>query len=240
MLPCLVLGGGLGTRMRPATDAVPKPLLPVGGEPFAVHQLRWLAAGGVSDVVYSIGHLGHLLRDELSGRTDLGCSLRFVDEGSCLLGTGGAVRLAVDREPILEDAFFVLYGDSFLDIDLRAVAAAFDGTGAAALMTVFANDGRWERSNVVFDGTRIARYDKHEADPAGAGMHHVDYGLSVLRADVVRDRIPAATVVDLADLFHALSVEGRLAGLEAEHRFYQIGSPDGLADLEAHLADRAP
>jgi NDP-sugar pyrophosphorylase family protein len=240
VLPCLVLGGGLGTRMRPATDAVPKPLLPVCGEPFAVHQLRWLAGEGVTDVVYSIGHLGHLLRDELSARTDLGCSLRFVDEGSTLMGTGGAVRLAVDREPRLREAFFVLYGDSFLDIDLSAVADAFRASGAEALMTVFRNDDRWERSNVVFDRDRVERYDKRETDPAGAGMHHVDYGLSVLQGDTVHARIPDATVFDLADLFRDLSLEGRLAGFEAAHRFYEIGTPAGLADLEAHLAERAP
>ncbi len=239
-LPCLVLGGGLGTRMRPATDALPKSLLPVAGEPFVLHQLRWLVSEGVTEVVYSIGHLGHLLRDELAGRADLGCSLRFVDEGPKLLGTGGAVRLAVDRAPTLDEGFFVLYGDSYLDIELGAVAAAFRASGSEALMTVFRNDDRWERSNVVFEDGRVARYDKLEADPQGAGMHHVDYGLSVLQADTVRARIPSATVADLADLFRDLSIEGRLAGFEAAHRFYEIGTPSGLADLEAHLAGGAP
>ena len=71
-------------------------------------------------------------------------------------------------------------------------------------------------------------------------MHHVDYGLSVLQADAVRARIPSGAVADLADLFRDLSLEGRLAGFEADHRFYEIGSPSGLADLEAHLAGRAP
>ena len=96
MLQCVVLGGGKGTRMRPATDSRPKPLLPVAGEPFAVHQLRWLAAHGVTDIVYSIGYLGHMIRDELASRDDLGVAIRFVDEGEGLLGTGGAVRFAVE------------------------------------------------------------------------------------------------------------------------------------------------
>jgi NDP-sugar pyrophosphorylase family protein len=225
--------------MRPATDSVPKPLLPVAGEPFAVHQLRWLVSEGVTEIVYSIGHLGQLLRDELGGRTDLGCSIRFVDEGPSLLGTGGAVRLAVDREPILGGDFFVLYGDSYLDVDLGAVAAAFRASGSEALMTVFRNDSKWERSNVVFEDGRVERYDKLEADPTAAGMHHVDYGLSVLSADAVRAGIPSGTVADLADLYRDLSLGGRLAGFEAAHRFYEIGTPTGLADLEAHLAGGA-
>ncbi len=222
--------------MRPATDAVPKPLLTVAGEPFAVHQLRWLVSEGVTDVVYSIGHLGHLIRDELGDRADLGCSLRFVDEGANLLGTGGAVRLAVEREPGLDGDFFVLYGDSYLEVDLRDVAAAFLASGAEALMTVFRNDNQWERSNVVFHDDRVERYDKLEADPTAAGMHHVDYGLSVLTADAVRARVPIGTVADLADMFRNLSLEGHLAGFEADRRFYEIGTPAGLADLEAHLA----
>ena len=61
-LPCLVLGGGRGTRMRPATDSVPKPLLPVAGVPFVVHQLRRLASQGVTDVVYSIGYRGDMIK----------------------------------------------------------------------------------------------------------------------------------------------------------------------------------
>ena len=116
-LQCLVLGGGVGERMRPATETRPKPLLRVAGEPFVVHQLRWLAAEGVTDVVYSIGYLGHLIRRELDGRDDLGCSVRFVDDGPTLVGTGGAVRRAVD-EGALDATFFVLYGDSYLQLDL--------------------------------------------------------------------------------------------------------------------------
>src|SRR3954468_13279688 len=95
-LPCLVLGGGRGTRMRPATDSVPKPLLPVAGAPFVVHQLRLLASQGVAECVYAIGDRGDMIREELCARDDLDCSVSFVDEGSIPLGTGGAVRLAVD------------------------------------------------------------------------------------------------------------------------------------------------
>lgn len=234
MLTCLVLGGGPGTRMRPATETLPKPLLPVSGEPFVVHQLRWLAAEGVTDVVYSIGYLGDLLRAELSGRSDLGCAVRFVDEGARRLGTGGAVRFALD-EGALGGRFFVLYGDSYLRIDLASVVEAFERSDAEALMTVYRNDGAWDTSNVVFDGKRVLRYDKSERDPASAGMRYIDYGLSIVQAESVRSRLPADAPSDLADLFGPLSKEGRLAGYEASHRFFEIGSPAGLAELQRHL-----
>jgi N-acetyl-alpha-D-muramate 1-phosphate uridylyltransferase len=233
-MTCLVLGGGIGTRMRPATDTLPKSLLPVAGEPFAVHQLRWLASEGVTDVVYSIGYLGHMIRDELEPRADLGCAVRFVDEGAELLGTGGAVRFAVD-EAALDGPFWVLYGDSYLRVDLREVERCFARLDAEALMTVFRNDGEWDSSNADFDGERVVRYDKRPTDPRSAGMHYIDYGLSILRAESVRSRLPGGRPGDLADLLHALSIEGRLAGYEAHRRFFEIGSPAGLSDLERHL-----
>ncbi len=235
-LPCVVLGGGVGSRMRPATDVLPKPLLPVAGEPFAVHQLRWLASEGVTDVVYSIGYLGQMIRDDLSGRRDLGCEIRFVDEGDRRLGTGGAVRFAVDQGA-LDGPFFVLYGDSYLSgLDLGAVEACFARSEAEGLMTVFRNDNSFDSSNADFDGSLVVRYDKREPDPAGVGMRYIDYGLSLLSAPSVRRRIPEGMPSDLADMLQALSAEGRLAGYEARHRFFEIGSSTGLADLQKHLA----
>ena len=150
----------------------------------------------------------------LRSRRDLGCSVRFVDEGSQQLGTGGAVRFALDQG-VLDETFFVLYGDSYLRVDLSAVADRFEESGDEALMTVYRNDGRWDASNAVFDGHRVVRYDKHEPDPQAAGMHHIDYGLSVLRAESVRERLPGSGPGDLADTMRSISLDGRLAGYEA-------------------------
>ena len=236
---CVVLGGGVGSRMRPATDTTPKPLLRVGGEPFVVHQLRWLASQGITDVVYSIGYLGHMIRETVATSSGFGGIVRFVDEGDRRLGTGGAVRLAVDQAA-LDGAFLVLYGDSFLRIDLAAVTECFAGSDAEALMTVYRNDDAWDASNADFDGRLVVRYDKHEPDPIGAGMRFIDYGLSMLRVDSVRARIPAGIAGDLADTMNTLSLEGRLAGYEARDRFFEIGSPAGLADLEHYLANPVP
>jgi NDP-sugar pyrophosphorylase family protein len=233
----VVLGGGRGTRMLPATEIIPKPLLPVAGVPFAIRQLTDLGARGITEVVYSIGYLGDQIRAALEA-ADLPCTVRFVDEGADLLGTGGATRLVVDEgEP--GEAFFLLYGDSYLPIDLRAVQDRFEASGAPALMTVFRNDGAFDTSNVVFDGEWVVRYDKHEPDPAGAGMRYIDYGLSVLRSQTVREHIPQDRPHDVADMFQHLSAIGQLAGYEAAERFYEIGSPDGLADLEALFGDRS-
>ncbi len=232
-MQCVILAGGLGTRMRPLTDLLPKTLLPVAGRPFAWHQMQWLAAQGIDDVVYCIAHQGEQIRQYWATQPAPVRSLRYVDEGSELRGTGGALRLALD-ERVLDESFFVLYGDSFLPVEFAPVWSAFEASRSPALMTVLKNRGRWDRSNVIYDAGRVRLYAKNAEPSIQACMEYIDYGLSVLRRDVIAGI--AETVFDLSAVFHRLSLEGQLAGYEVAERFYEIGSPEGLRDLEKYLA----
>jgi NDP-sugar pyrophosphorylase family protein len=231
---CLILAGGLATRMRPLTETIPKALIPIAGRPFVDHQLGWLAAHGVTDVVLSVGYLGEALSAHVGDGAAFGLRVRTVDEGPNLRGTAGAVRLAFD-EGALEERFLVTYGDSFLPIDFAAVFEAFVASGAPALMTVFRNQGRWDSSNVIFDGRMVNLYDKRRQTRPAAEFAFIDYGLSALERRVVAEEIPAGAKADLADLFHALSRRGELAGYESPERFYEIGSPAGLEDFAQWL-----
>jgi MurNAc alpha-1-phosphate uridylyltransferase len=233
-LQCVILAGGLGTRMKPLTDTIPKALLPVAGRPFAHHQLDLLARQGVTDVVYSVGHRGDMVEDAVGDGSAFGLRVVYVHEGDRLRGTGGALRLCLD-EGVLADRFLVLYGDSYLPIDLGPVIAAFDAQAQPALMTVLRNDNRWDRSNVVYEAGRVHLYDKAQVD---LRMHHIDYGLAVLTRMVIAG-LPPGEVSDLAHLYRDLSRAGQLGGHEVSQRFYEIGSPEGLKDLEARLAGDA-
>jgi NDP-sugar pyrophosphorylase family protein len=225
-MQCVILAGGLGTRMRPLTETCPKTLLPVAGRPFAYHQLHWLAAQGITEVVYSIGHQGDFIRSYWDEEPSPVSKIRYVDEGERLRGTAGALRLAREQG-VLDERFFVIYGDSFLRVEFKTIWQAFQASGQPALMTVLRNEGRWDRSNVVYENGKVVLYDKTGA----AGMRYIDYGLSCFRRDIFDD----STHSDLAALFHELSVQGKLAGFEAHERFYEIGSPAGLRDLEQYL-----
>jgi NDP-sugar pyrophosphorylase family protein len=235
-MQCVILAGGLGTRMRPRTETVPKSLLEVAGRPFIDHQLAWLAAHGVGDVVLSVGHLGEQLEAHVRDGARFGVRVRFVSEDEGLRGTAGALRLASDRGALADD-FLVVYGDSYLPIDFRTVAAAFRESGAPALMTVFHNAGRWDTSNVVFDPTtqRIVVYDKQRKLRAVEEFRYIDYGLSAFRRSTIERQVPAGVHFDLADVCRELSMRGELAGLEVTERFYEIGSPEGIAELEQLL-----
>jgi NDP-sugar pyrophosphorylase family protein len=225
-MQCIILAGGLGTRMRPLTETCPKTLLPAQGRPFAWHQLHWLAAQGITEVIYSIGHQGGMIRRYWADEPSPVASIRYVDEGRQLRGTAGALRLARE-EGVLAESFFVIYGDSFLPVEFGPIWRAFQASCQPALMTVLRNECRWDRSNVIYEPGRVMLYDK----AAAPGMQYIDYGLSCFHRDVFDNPPPA----DLAVLFHDLSLQGRLAGFQVHERFYEIGSPAGLRDFEEYL-----
>ena len=225
-MQCVVLAGGLGTRLSSVAGDTPKTLMRVGGRPFAEYQLSWLADNGVTDVVYCIGHGGEQVRNHLGDGSAFGLSIQYVDEGTQLRGTGGALRLAFDSGA-LHARFFVLYGDSLLDLDLRAVNTRFVSSGCSALMTVFHNHGQFDTSNAAFDGVLVA-YDKRHPRK---DMRWIDYGLMMFSKRVIEE-IEDDSVVDLCDLLKELSDRNELAGFEADRRFFEIGTPEALMELE--------
>jgi len=226
--PLALLAGGLATRLRPLTEKVPKSLLEVAGEPFVAHQLRLFRAKGVGRVVICAGYLGEMIREFVGAGDRFQLSVEYSFDGDRLLGTGGALRKAL---PLLGREFMVVYGDSWLDTNYGALAAAFRSAGKPAMMTVFRNDGAWDASNVEFDGTRILAYDKRVRTPR---MRHIDWGLGMFRPEVFAGRA-AEQEFDLANLYMSLVKRGELAGLEVRERFYEIGSAAGMAETERHL-----
>ena len=231
-LPVAILAGGLATRLRPITEKIPKSLAPIAGRPFLSHQLELLHSRGIRRAVLCVGHLGEMIQQEF-GSSAHGIALDYSFDGVKLLGTGGAIKRAVPR---LGEEFFVLYGDSYLPLDYQAVATFFHQSGKPGCMTVYRNEGRFDTSNVVFQNHEIVVYDKKNQTP---DMHHIDYGLSLFRASVF-NRWPDDQPFDLAAVMSQLVQEKSLAGFEVRERFYEIGSPAGLAELEQLLQTKSP
>jgi NDP-sugar pyrophosphorylase family protein len=230
-LPVAILAGGLATRMKPYTEQIPKSLIDVHGRPFAARQLECLAERGVRRVVICIGHLGGMIVEAIGDGKRFGLSVEYSDEGDTLLGTGGALRKAL---PLLGADFLVMYGDSLLECDYEAVEQRFLQSGKKGLMTVYRNDGRYDASNVLFADGVIRMYDKVHRVPE---MSHIDYGLGALSSRVF-DGVAAGARVDLAVIYQNLLAEGQLAGFEVFQRFYEIGSPAGLADTRRYFEQK--
>jgi NDP-sugar pyrophosphorylase family protein len=228
MPPIAVLAGGLATRMRPLTEQLPKALVEVAGEPFVVHQLRLFAREGIREVKLLVGYCWEQIERFVGDGSRFGVQVDYIVDGPTLLGTGGAVRCALDR---LGPEFLVTYCDSWLDAPYAPVVAAFHASCRPALMCVFRNEDRWDASNVQFENGVIRCYSKKFRPPE---MHYIDWGLGMLKASAVATR-PMNQPWDLAELYEELAASGRLAGYEMMRRFYEIGSFAGLAETNRLL-----
>lgn len=230
----VILAGGLGTRMLPRTEIVPKILLPVAGRPFAEWLLERLGASGITEVVLCIGHLGGEVRRALGESRD-GMRIGYVEDGDRLLGTAGALRRAL---PALAETFLCTYGDSYLPFDYQAPLVDLRAhPEALGTMAVFRNEDQFDRSNTEVQGEMVTRYEKQaRGAPRDRSLDHIDYGATALRREVIA-ALPEGEPHDLAAVQRALAAAGKLRALVAERRFFEIGSPEGLVDLERELRE---
>lgn len=227
MPPIAVLTGGLGTRMGPLTERVPKAMLDVAGEPFIAHQLRLLRRENIDRVVLCTGHLVEAIEDFVGDGRQFGLEVSYSRDGDRLLGTGGALRKAL---PLLGPEFLVIYGDSYLDIAFEPFIDAFKMSGALGAMTVLHNADRWDTSNVEFKDGRIVAYSKQPTP----SMKHIDYGLAALRAGAFAGT-PSDHPFDLSFVYKSLIEHNEMFGFEVWNRFYEVGSPEGLKDTTAFI-----
>ena len=222
-LPVAILAGGLAARLHPITETIPKALVDVAGKPFILRQLDYLRRQGVGRVVLCTGFLGEQIEAVVGDGSALGLAVSYSQDWPNLMGTAGALKQAL---PLLDSSFLVLYGDSYLPIDFASVERLFLASGKPALMTVQRNADRWDKSNVLFRDGVIVEYNKQSPAPE---MKHIDYGLGALSAHILVDEKTPGPL-DIADIYHRLSLSGQLAGYEVHERFYEIGSHKGLAE----------
>jgi len=228
LYPVVILAGGLGTRLHPITAETPKALVAVGGGPFIVQQLRLLSSWGFRTVVISAWYKGEMIREVVGDGRRFQVDVQYAFDGETPLGTGGAVRRALD---MVSGPFFVLYGDSYLPCDYLAVQAFFEAHDRLGLMTVFRNLDRWDPSNVQLEDGEIVLYDKRNRT---AGMRHIDYGLGIFQHDAFA-HLRDGDAADLADVYQKLLREHQLLAYEVTQRFYEVGSPQGLLELDQLL-----
>jgi NDP-sugar pyrophosphorylase family protein len=226
--PVCILAGGLGTRLGEHANSTPKTLMEVAGAPFLHHQLSLLARHGARRVVLCVGHLGELVESSVGDGAGFGLSVSYAYDPPELAGTAGAVRGAL---PQLGPSFLVLNGDTYLEIDYQGFAKTFLQRGLPAQMAVLNNEGRWGTSNVEFDGELVVRHEKGNPD---GSMTWIDAGLGGAKAEVFATGAGAAAA-DLAEVYAELSAQGKLGGYVAELRFYEIGTPDWLAETDRFL-----
>jgi NDP-sugar pyrophosphorylase family protein len=228
MFPVVILSGGLAKRLHPITKNIPKSLIPIAGKAFVIHQLEYLRKQGIKKVVFCLNHLGEMIENKIGNGKNFSMEITYSYDGLDPLGTGGAIVKAL---PLLESNFFILYGDSYLPLNFKKVEIVYKSTKKKALMTVFKNNNKFDKSNVMFLNQKLIRYNKE--NPLKK-MNYIDYGLSIVSASIFKKYTNYLTF-DLAEVYKDLSLKKKLAGLEVHERFYEIGSHIGLKETESYL-----
>ncbi len=229
MIPTVILAGGMATRLYPKTLTIPKSLIKIAGKPFIHYQLTLLKKQGVNNIILCVSKFGDMIQEYVGDGSKWGLNVKYSYDGDTLLGTGGAVKKAL---PLLPDEFMVMYGDSYLNVDLKSIVKWFEHQGKQGLMTVYRNENRWGKSNVLFKNWQIMKYDKKNPTPE---MKHIDYGISILKKEALNGW---DGVFDLSDVFVELIENGEMSGFEVFERFYEIGDFEGIKEFEKYLKNK--
>lgn len=226
-----ILAGGMGTRLRPMTEKIPKPMVEAAGKPFLEHEISLLKQGGILDYVLCVGYRGEQVEEYFGDGRRWGVRVRYSYDGEELMGAAGALKRA---EPLLHDRFFVTYGDAYLRADYRRMMAAFVASGSLAMMAVLHNKNRYGNSDLDVRAGRVVRYDKKAG---GKGLEWVNFGVSAMRKRAL-DFIPKGRACGEEEFYGKLIERGELRAYPVRNRFYEIGTPKSLAEFERFFARR--
>lgn len=233
-MQALILAGGEGTRLRPLTSTVPKPVVPLVDRPFIAFMLEWLRGHGVDDVVISCGFMASGVHNVLGDGSAYGIRLRYVEEPRPL-GTGGAVKWA---EELLDERFLMLNGDVLTDIDLTAQLAEHERTGARATLALVAVEDPSAYGLVRRNGDGSVREFLEKPSPDQIDTNLVNAGAYILHRDVLAD-VPRGERVSIErDVFPTLVDDG-LYGYEASGYWLDIGTPERYLQATYDILDGA-
>ncbi len=233
MLPLAILAGGFATRLGELSKETPKSLIEINGRPFVDWQLELLIKGGYTNFVFCVSYRSDEIQKHLGDGSDRGIHIKYSLDGETQLGTGGAILKAL---PILGDSFGVIYGDSYLPIDYYSVEQFFINSKSQALMTVYENQDRLDKSNVEFRNGKLMDYKKGSESKS---MQHIDYGLTYFKREALEPWANQSSF-DLSIVCSQLAKMGNLMGFQVFQRFYEIGSVQGIKEFSHYLRKAHP
>jgi NDP-sugar pyrophosphorylase family protein len=228
MLQIAILAGGFATRLQPLTESIPKSMIEICGYPFVHWQTKLLARQGIRDIIYCVSHMSEQIVNYLGDGSKYGVKIRYSHDGPTQLGTGGAI---INALPLLNQRFMVQYGDSYLRTDYSIIENRFLDSNRPALMAIYENNGKFDKSNVSVAKGGLVTYQKSSEF---SNMSHIDYGLSCFDRSVF-SQYTLDFPLDLAQVFSDMSRQGLLIGHEVEDRFYEIGSQEGILDFKSYV-----
>lgn len=218
----MILAAGRGERMRPLTDTVPKPLVPVAGKPLIVHHLEGLSDAGFREVVVNHAHLGAEIEKALGDGSRWGLRIRYSPEAPSALETGGGIHRAL---PLLGPGpFLVVNGDVWTDFPFAALART---PATLAHLVLVPNPPHNPKGDFSLDGERVSD---------GPGNRLTFSGIGIYQPALFADQTPGAFA--LGPLLRQAAARGQVSGELYEGAWFDVGTPDRLAEVETYLQGR--
>lgn len=222
----VILAGGLGTRLRPLTNDRPKSMVEVLGKPFLQHQIELLRGQGLNRFVLCVGHMADQIISYFGDGASRGVEIKYSHDGAAALGTGGAL---VGAASMLDPWFLVLDGDSYLPIDFHAPINHFCQERPLAQMTVYRNMNRYVPSNVAIRRGHVAIYERTQGN-----YQYIHIGLTIFQRQAF-ERFPSNRFMLMDEIYQSLVATRDLGCFVVRRRFYEMGSFEGMTDLERRL-----
>lgn len=228
-MQAVILAGGLGTRLKPLTNAVPKPMMRIQNKPFLEYQIALLKKQDIKKIVLCIGYLHEQIEEYFGDGAKWGISITYAIEDQSL-GTGGALKKA---QGLLQREFLLLYGDSYLPIDYIEIIKEFHHSKKIGLMVVYDNHEPIDAlNNVAVQGTEVREYNKQQKKPEFNG---VEAGVLVFKKEIV-NLMPNKEIFSLEEeVFPKLIEQHEMAAVMTRQRFYDIGTLQRLKYAEEIL-----
>ena len=224
----VILCGGLATRLGSITKNIPKSMIKIKNKPFLEYQIENLKKSRVKDIILCVGHLSEQIKNYFGNGEKYGVNIKYSHDGDKQLGPIGALKNA---ETLVDDTFFILYGDSYLELDYQKMYSFFKNKSKLGLMAVYKNFNRFDKSNLIVKDNMIVTYGEKERTK---DMIYIDYGTSLLRKKSL-NLIPKNTFFKTGDFFSKLISKDELLAFEVKERFYHIGNPDALEEFKNYI-----
>jgi len=226
----VILCGGLATRLGSLSKNTPKSMIKIKGKPFLEYQIENVKKHSITDIVLCVAHLSEQIKDYFGNGEKLGVNICYSYDTKKPLGPIGALKNA---ENLLEDTFFVMYGDSYVFVDFNKVYSYFSKQNKLALMVVYQNFDKFDSSNIVINNELVTKYSGEKTKE----MTYIDYGVSLFRKKTLKD-IPTDVFYSTNDLFTNLTKQKELLAFEVKKRFYHIGTPEALAEFKKYVVTK--
>jgi mannose-1-phosphate guanylyltransferase len=221
-MQALILAGGEGTRLRPLTSTIPKPVVPLANRPHMAFMIEWLHRHGVDDVILSCGFMAADVRRVLGDGESLGVRIRYVEEPEPL-GTGGALRYADD---LLDERFLMLNGDVLSDFDISAQLKAHEEMGARATLALYEVEDPSAYGLVRLNDDQSVREFLEKPSSEESGVNLINAGIYVLERTVVEEMAPRGTNISIERHVFPKLVGRGLHGFVGDGYWLDIGTPD--------------